>query len=195
MWCDQSMRLFYMTYVFMVQGRAFTPNSHLAGYCCVGYCHFFYLTISGKRGQCPGLNSQVLRVLKILVAHQLNIAAVFELKYILTIFSFFFRKVHSTNTLMCVGPASVIIFCYLKHVPASVCSVQVWGRELEQGVNLLWGLTTVGISSVGSFLCPGWVGWSRSLKPVPLSFLCSPALQWSVSHQGGTMEFTQKVIS
>ena len=92
MWCDQSMRLFYMTYVFMVQGRAFTPNSHLAGYCCVGYCHFFYLTISVKRGQCPGLNSQVLRVLKILVAHQLNITAVFELKYILTIFSFFSIK-------------------------------------------------------------------------------------------------------
>ena len=40
-----------------------------------GCCHFFYLTIQGKRrGQCPWLKSQVLRVLKILSAHQLKIA-------------------------------------------------------------------------------------------------------------------------
>ena len=34
----------------------------------------FYLTIWGKRDQCPWLNSHVLHVLKILVAHQLKIS-------------------------------------------------------------------------------------------------------------------------
>ena len=37
------------------------------GYCCAGCCHFFIW--QGKRGQCPWLKSQVLHVLKILVAH------------------------------------------------------------------------------------------------------------------------------
>lgn len=32
----------------------------------VGYCHVFYLTMQGKRGQCPWLSSQVSRVLQIL---------------------------------------------------------------------------------------------------------------------------------
>ena len=36
---------------------------------------FFYLTISIKRDKCPWLNSQMLHALKILVAHQLKIAA------------------------------------------------------------------------------------------------------------------------
>ena len=43
------MQLYYLTYIFMVQDRAFTPDS----YCCVGCCHFFYLTVKGKRGQWP----------------------------------------------------------------------------------------------------------------------------------------------
>ena len=35
---------------------------------------FFHLTISGKGSQCPWLNSQVLHVLKLLVAHWLKIS-------------------------------------------------------------------------------------------------------------------------
>ena len=44
----------------------------------------FYLTIWGKRGQCPWLYSQELHVSKILVAHQLKIAALRLLKRINT---------------------------------------------------------------------------------------------------------------
>ena len=46
----------------------------LDGYYCVDCCHFFNLTIWGKRGQYPWLSSQVLHVLKILAAHRLQIA-------------------------------------------------------------------------------------------------------------------------
>ena len=46
-------------------------------FCCVGWLFFFFfnLTIYGKRGQCPWLNGQVSRVLKIPVAHRLKITA------------------------------------------------------------------------------------------------------------------------
>ena len=42
------------------------------GYCCVGCCQFFYLTVYRKRSQWFGLNSQVLHVLKIFVARLLE---------------------------------------------------------------------------------------------------------------------------
>ena len=50
----------------------------LDSYCCVGYFHFFNLTMWEERDQYPCLNSQVLHVLKILATHWLKIA---DIKY------------------------------------------------------------------------------------------------------------------
>lgn len=62
--------------------------------------------------------------------------ALFELKYILNIFSFFPLKMHSPCPLMCVGEAFVIIFYYLTHVfslvIASVCLKGDLGESSNQ---------------------------------------------------------------
>ena len=60
-------QLFYNLYIYGARQGIYTEW-------LLRFFFFFIWKIEGKRGRCPWLNSQVLRVLKILAAHQLKIA-------------------------------------------------------------------------------------------------------------------------
>ena len=71
LWYTQSIFFFANLTKKMYNFDSFTPD----GYCGVDSCHFFYLTIRGRRGQCLCLGGQVLQDLKIPVVHWLETAA------------------------------------------------------------------------------------------------------------------------
>ena len=115
------------------------------GYCCVGFCHFFYPTIWVKAGQCSWLNCQVSHVLKFLAAYGLKIASL--------IWSFFTYYFHS-----------ILFYTSFLRNLASTVAVQVLISWLSGFESLLTVLFLSLVFNYFAFLTNFRVWWNWHLE-------------------------------